>query len=440
MTDPEKLIAALRTAVDVSPRDTTLRAHLGELLLSAGRAEEALHEFLEVLNSIPDDPTALDGAGLACEDLGQAERAAGYRRLAGVTEASPSSPPAGAGGNPLDHPGSGASNEAGRPPWPGGERPLGVPSIGTSGADDFDRFLEEIVLEAEADLERPKITLADVGGLESVKRRIETSFLGPARNPELRKMYGKSLQGGLLLYGPPGCGKTFLARALAGELGARFFAVGLHDILDMWLGQSERAVHDTFVTARRHAPCVLFLDEIDAIGMKRSNLARSAGRGVVVQLLTEMDSTLGENEGVFVLGATNQPWDIDTALRRPGRFDRTVLVLPPDTGARRAIVEFHLRDRPVEGVDSGNLAERTEGFSGADLRLLCEAAAEAALSDSISTGVARPIRMADFAGALVEMRPSTGPWFESARNYALYANEDGEYDELLRHIRRRKER
>jgi AAA+ superfamily predicted ATPase len=432
MAHPDPLVESLLNAVRAAPGDPTLRSHLGSVLLAAGRSDEALDAFQEALRLVPDHAAALEGSAQACESLGQAERAAAYRRLLAISQSA---------GNMEDKEQTGTPTSAGRPPAPGGS-PVGAIGVtdGQPSSDEFDRFLEELVAEAEGALERPTVTLADVGGLETVKRRIETSFLGPARNPKLRKMYGKSLQGGLLLYGPPGCGKTFLARALAGELGARFFAVGLHDILDMWLGQSERAVHETFVTARRHAPCVLFLDEVDALGMKRSNLARSAGRGVVVQLLTEMDSTRGENEGVFVLGATNQPWDLDPALRRPGRFDRTVLVLPPDEAARNSIIEFHLRERPVEGVDVRSLGRNTAEFSGADLRLLCEAAAENALSDSIRTGTARPIGMADFQGALAEIRPSTGPWFDAARNYALYANEGGEYDEMLSYIRGRRRR
>jgi len=258
------------------------------------------------------------------------------------------------------------------------------------------------------------------------------------RNPELRKMYGTSLQGGLLLYGPPGCGKTFLARAVAGELGARFFAVGLHDVLDMWLGKSEQNVHAVFETARRHAPCVLFLDEVDALGLKRSNLSYSAGRNVVVQLLTELDSTRSDNRGLFVLGATNQPWDLDPALRRPGRFDRMLLVLPPDEPARRAIFEYHMRNRPTEGLDLGRLASSTDGYSGADIRLVCETAAENALEDSLASGTARPIARDDLEQALREVKPSTRPWFESAKNYALFANESGTFDELLAYMRRRR--
>ncbi|HWD09327.1 MAG TPA: ATP-binding protein, partial [Actinomycetota bacterium] len=312
--------------------------------------------------------------------------------------------------------------------------PVAAPTGQPPGQDDVDAFIAE-VLASDPDVERPTITLADVGGLVDVKRRLETSFLGPMRNPELRRMYGKSLRGGLLLYGPPGCGKTFLARAVAGELGARFFGIGLHDVLDMWLGKSERNLHEVFETARRHAPCVLFLDEVDALGMKRTNLAHSAGRGVVVQLLSELDSSRSDNEGVFVLGATNQPWDIDPALRRPGRFDRTLLVLPPDAPARASILEFHMRQRPVGKLEFRKLAEATPGYSGADLRLVCESASELALEESLRTGAARSIEMRDFDKALREMAPSTRPWFEVARNYAQFANEGGAYDDLLAYMR-----
>src|SRR5581483_8528172 len=184
------------------------------------------------------------------------------------------------------------------------------------------------------DVETSTIRLADVGGMAAVKQRLEMAFLGPLRNPQLRAMYGKSLRGGLLLYGPPGCGKTFLARAVAGEMGAKFISLSIVDVLNMWIGNSERNLHEIFEAARRNAPCVLFLDEIDAIGHKRSNMHSSAMRTLANQLLAEMES---RNEGVFLLAATNAPWDVDAALRRPGRLDRVVLVAPPDAPARAAI-------------------------------------------------------------------------------------------------------
>lgn len=131
------------------------------------------------------------------------------------------------------------------------------------------------------DVERPSITLADVGGLDHVKERLNAAFLAPLRNPGLQRLYGKSLRGGLLLYGPPGCGKTFLARAVAGELGAKFIPVGIADILDMYIGNSEGNLHEVFQLARRSAPCVLFLDELDALGQKRSMTRNSALRTTV---------------------------------------------------------------------------------------------------------------------------------------------------------------
>lgn len=301
------------------------------------------------------------------------------------------------------------------------------------------RFADESAegpgLQEAFDTERPGLRLADVGGMEVVKERIEVAFLAPMRNPGLRRLYGKSLRGGLLLYGPPGCGKTFLARAVAGEMGARFIVAGIPEILDMWIGQSERNLHELFMQARRNAPCVLFLDEVDALGQKRSQLRYSAARGIVNQLLAELDSVASDNEGLFVLAATNQPWDVDAALRRPGRFDRTVLVLPPDAPARSAILEYHLRNRPVEKIELARLVAQTDRFSGADLAHLCETAAEKALIDSSRSGRVRMIGMHDFEAALQEVRPSTGPWFNAARGVAMFANEGGAYDELLAYFR-----
>jgi SpoVK/Ycf46/Vps4 family AAA+-type ATPase len=275
--------------------------------------------------------------------------------------------------------------------------------------------------------------------MQEVKDRLEAAFLAPMRNPELRKLYGKSLRGGLLLYGPPGCGKTFIARAVAGELGAGFLSISLSDILDMYIGASEKNVHDIFETARAQAPCVVFLDELDALGAKRSRSHHSGLRNVVNQLLTELDGIAADsNDGVFVLAATNVPWDVDIALRRPGRLDRTLLVLPPDAAARDAILRYHLRDRPIEAVDLGKLVKATEDFSGADLAHVCETAAEAALLDSARTGTVRMINMKDLLGAAGQIRPSTDPWFSAARNVATFANDGGMYDDLLAYLKRKR--
>jgi SpoVK/Ycf46/Vps4 family AAA+-type ATPase len=284
-------------------------------------------------------------------------------------------------------------------------------------------------------VERADVKLADVGGLEAVKRRLDLSIFALLRNAEMRKYYGRSIRGGLLLYGPPGCGKTFVARATAGEMGARFLPVGLNDVLDMYIGQSERKLHELFETARRNAPCVLFVDEIDAMGRRRSLQRAGAERNLVNQLLTEMDSIGNNNDGVFILGATNHLWDVDTALRRPGRFDRVIFVAPPDREARQAILAFHMRGRTAEGIDLASVSAMTDGYSGADLAHVSETAAEFAMEDSMRSGKVRPIQIQDFHAALQDVKPSTRPWLETARDYALFANEGGAYDDLLAYLR-----
>ena len=288
------------------------------------------------------------------------------------------------------------------------------------------------------DVEASTLTLADVGGMQAVKDRLNMAFLAPLRNPEMRRLYGKSLKGGLMLYGPPGCGKTYIARALAGEMGASFVSITLTDILDQFIGNSEANLHSLFETARAHAPVVLFLDEIDAIGQKRSQASSSGWRGVTNQLLTEMDGIDSGNEGVFILAATNVPWDVDPALRRPGRFDRSVAVLPPDEPARQSILRHHLGSRPVEGIDLAHLARQTNGFTGADLAHLADSAVEYAMMDSMRTGTVRMVTMKDFKRALRQVRPSAGPWFSTARNIVAYGNRDGQYDELAAYMKAKK--
>lgn len=156
---------------------------------------------------------------------------------------------------------------------------------------------------------------------------------------------------------------------------------------------------------------------------------------MVAQLLAEMDGVDSSNEGVFVIGATNQPWDVDPALRRPGRLDRPMLVLPPDVQARAAILELHLRDRPTSGEPLAGVVAATDGFSGADLKLVCDDAAQATMADAVRTGVTRPISAASLLSAAQAIRPSALPWFEMARNYATYANTTGDYDELATYFR-----
>ncbi len=410
MAADDPVLHSLLSAVAASPADIPLRLHVAGVLLQHGRAAHALEHCSVVLTAEPDN-------------------AAGLRLLREATAAlaGPPAEPA-----PADPPEPVRPQPAGGVDWSAYEEQV-------SDIVEPAFVVEDGAGSVPEDVTSPTVRLTDVGGMEVVKRRLQSAFLGPMSNPALARQYGKTLSGGLLLYGPPGCGKTFMARAVAGELAARFYAVSLADVLDMYIGQSEKNLASIFDTARRNAPCVLFLDEIDALGQKRIHLRHNSGmRGTVNQLLGEMDSALNRNDGVFVLAATNHPWDVDSALRRPGRFDRMLLVLPPDSTAREAILHYHLRERPAAGISLSKLARRTEGYSGADLAHLCDTAAESALGDALRTGEVRPIGMADLERALSEVKPSTGAWFETARNVAQFANEGGAYDDLLAYLKSRR--
>jgi SpoVK/Ycf46/Vps4 family AAA+-type ATPase len=421
------VIAAIAAAVQASPDNLALRVHLATLLAQAERWVPSLEQAQTILARQPDHLEALELAARACEILGENERAESYRRLLNALGGKASEPIKPESSSQPDLNTIPRFTEDGRPIPRFSDNGTSQPEALKVTTDDQDEILEY-------EVEGPKVTLADVAGMQEVKRRLNLAFLAPMRNPELMKAFGKTTRGGLLMYGPPGCGKTFIARATAGELGAHFLAVGLSDVLDMYVGNSEKNLHQIFETARRKSPCVLFLDEIDALGRKRSQM-RNSSSNVINQLLSEMDGVNAKNEGVFVLAATNHPWDVDTALRRPGRLDRTLLVLPPDLEARISLLEMSLRDRPVQNIDVKGLAKTTEDFSGADLAHLADSASELAMEDSMTTGRVRSITMNDFKTALRDVRPSTRAWFETAKNYAMFANDAGGYDDLLEYLK-----
>ena len=287
-------------------------------------------------------------------------------------------------------------------------------------------------------MEKPKIRFEDVGGMKRVKEEISLKIIQPMKNPDLYKAFGKKIGGGILLYGPPGCGKTFIAKATAGEIAAKFINIGLHDILDMWVGNSEKNLHEIFELARKNAPCVLFFDEVDAIGASRSDLRQSAMRHVINQFLAELDGVESDNDGVLILAATNAPWSVDPAFRRPGRFDRIIFVEPPDNVAREEILRSILKDKPAESIDFKKVADQLNDFSGADIKALVDIAVEDKLRDSMASGSLQPIATKDLLKAAKSHRPTTLEWFGSARNYALYANESGLYDEILRYLKIKK--
>jgi SpoVK/Ycf46/Vps4 family AAA+-type ATPase len=391
--DP-KLLAAIDGAVRADPGNRALRLHLVDLLIEDGQHATALGHCELLLQQAADDPDVLARKQLALNGFG-------------LPTAPPSAPP---------------------------PAPPPAPARVSPEQDDDAISVNDLI-----DIVRPELTLADVAGMEDVKERLRLGFLEPMRNEELRKSFGHALRSSLLLWGPPGCGKTFLAKSLAGELGLFFIHVGIADILDKWLGNSERNIKGVFDEARQMRPTVLFIDELDALGHKRAQTS-SYIRSIVNQLLLELDGAASDNEGLLVLGATNQMWDVDPALMRPGRFDRKVLVLPPDRPARQAILEHHLRNSPTDRLNLVPVADRTDGYSGADLAGLCRRAVEFALHDSVRRGSTQPVNQHHLDAALRDTPPSTGAWFSVAQNYVAFADNREEFAELERYLAGRRRR
>ncbi|HET7580990.1 MAG TPA: ATP-binding protein [Bacillales bacterium] len=289
-----------------------------------------------------------------------------------------------------------------------------------------DRLVESI---------QPKETFADVGGLEDVKEKIRMNFIMPLKHPEIFEAYGQEAGGSLLLYGPPGCGKTFLAKAVAGEIDSNFIHLELQGILSMWVGESEHNLHDIFETAREQKPCVLFIDELDAIGGSRQGMHQHHERMLVNQLLLELDGLQSFNEDVYVIGATNTPWYLDPALRRPGRFNHLVFVPPPGENERELILQLKSKNKPHELTNLAKVAAKTEHFSGADLEQLMKDTAEAALQRSLKSGEIQPIHNDDLKKAMKGRKPTTLEWFSTAKNYATFSDVNNDYQPVLDYLK-----
>jgi SpoVK/Ycf46/Vps4 family AAA+-type ATPase len=393
-----------------APFDAALRGEYAELLLEHGDCAGALAQAELLAQQLPAQasPALLLARALLAADR-KAEALAAYARAQPLAGFQPLAE--------LDSLAAGAQRSQGP------HLQVVGGSAGTAKVAAIQQVSEE------------KVRFSSIVGMDELKQTIRLKIIEPYLNPGLFARFKAGSGGGILLYGPPGCGKTMLARAVANECHAAFVSVGISDILNMWIGESERNLAAVFDKARAQQPCVLFFDELDALAYSRAKASSSSARTVVNEFLTQLDGIGRENRGVLILAATNMPWDVDPAMKRPGRFSRQIFVPPPDAAARRAMLEIKLTGVPQEGLDLDRLAESTRHCSGADIDGLIELATEAALADSLASRRERPIGPADFEQALERMQASTLDWLRTVRNVVKYAGEDGSYRDVERYLK-----
>ena len=372
----------LERALLANPFSTELRSEYAQLLLEQGDAEAALAQFELILKQAPTDEAALAGAAQA------------------------------------------------RTPKPKPAQPVRL-SVVQGGRTDN-------VATLALPPTRERIRFADIAGLEDLKRTVRLHIIEPFLKPGIFAKFKKRAGGGVMLYGPPGCGKTMLARAVATECNAEFISVGISDVLNMWIGESERQLAALFDKARHTRPCVLFFDEIDALAFARSKANSEHTRQVVNEFLAQLDGFGADNQGVLILAATNMPWDVDSAMKRPGRFSRSVFVPPPDIEARQKIIELKLAGVPHEDINSQAIAAITPHYSGADIDGVVELAKDFVLEEYVAHNQERPIRQQDLERAARDMQASTLDWLRTARNLVKYAGADASYGDVERYLKTHK--
>lgn len=275
-------------------------------------------------------------------------------------------------------------------------------------------------------MSKPSMNFKDVAGMEKFKEEIREAAVYPLVQPELAKRYGKLGGGGVMLYGPPGCGKTFLVKATAGECKASFINAKISDIMSMYVGETEKNLHNIFETARKNTPCILFFDEMEAMGGRREDMTGNNQymKMAVNQLLYEMDGVEANNTGVLIIGATNAPWDTDPALRRSGRFSKTIYVPEPDFVSRREILKLQARKLPIsKAIPWDLLALATMGYASADLKAITEEAAAIPWREAYKKGQERLINAGDYAASIAKKKSSLPPWYAQA-NKQIYQVEE----------------
>ncbi|WP_406657025.1 AAA family ATPase [Methanolobus sp. ZRKC2] len=299
-------------------------------------------------------------------------------------------------------------------------------SGGSDSKDESSLSKDDLILK-----EIPNIGFSDIGGLEDVKEEIRKAIIYPFTHKDLYQMYGQKAGEGILLYGPPGCGKTMMAKAAAKECSADFISVKTSSIVSKWVGASEKNIKQIFDTARQGEKSIIFFDEIDSVAVRRSESEDYAKR-VVNEMLAQMDGVDTAGDDLLVLAATNEPWSIDPALRRPGRFSKMVFIPEPDFEARVAIFNIQLKNRPLDDdVDLRVLAEMTESYSGADISSICKEAADIPLGEALKGRNARKIGMQDFAIAVGKRKPSITSWYIGARKAIQKTGEEEVFSEII---------
>jgi transitional endoplasmic reticulum ATPase len=283
--------------------------------------------------------------------------------------------------------------------------------------------------------EKPGIKFADIAGLETVKENIKEAIVYPFIFPDEYKYFGVKPGGGILLYGPPGCGKTMLAAAAAAECDAAFINLKVSDIKDKYVGESEKNLKEVFNVARSYDRAILFFDEIDSLAGERSGSSDGHEISLVSELLAQMDGMEAKDamRKYLVLAATNRPWDVDIALRRPGRFDTTVFVPHPDFAARRKILELNIKVMPLDKeVNVDKLARSTEGFSSAEVASVCQVAAKIPLGERIRENKPRrKISAKDFDQAISKQKTGLAAWYAKAAEDLPRIGEAEMFQELL---------
>ncbi len=311
---------------------------------------------------------------------------------------------------------------------------LAYNELKTSGEEGiFDDFAGYILKFGGGidEVKNPDIDFSGVGGMDEIKEEISKLIIYPLRNPILSSDFRKKVGGAMLLYGPPGCGKTYIARATAGECEVPFFNVGLTDIISDKPGQSERNIRQIFERAKRNAPAILFFDEVDAFTGRRDKVLKESDKRLIDAFLTEMDGFM-EKEGLVVIAATNSPWSMDPALRRSGRFTRQIFVPPPDLDCRAAIFRIHLTSKPLsDDVDLAMLAEATSGMASSDITSICEMAFEIPWGEALKGKPERRVQLSDFISVIEKHKSSLAVWYRSAERQIKEIGEADIYPELL---------